>query len=66
MFHIRLKHFGPGPFVRTPKQRVTKNRMIAYVCEGHVCNATVTKFEDLEAALRPLETQMKVVAGESN
>ena len=28
---------------------------IAYVCEGHRCDAPVTSFGDLEAALRPLE-----------
>ena len=28
---------------------------IAYVCEGHRCDAPITAFEDLEAALRPLE-----------
>ena len=28
---------------------------IAYVCEGHRCDAPITTFADLEAALRPLE-----------
>ena len=28
---------------------------VAYVCEGHRCDAPITAFEELEAALRPLE-----------
>ena len=28
---------------------------IAYVCEGHRCDAPITSFDDLESALVPLE-----------
>jgi uncharacterized protein YyaL (SSP411 family) len=45
------------------KQRAARDDMVAYVCEGHVCKAPVTNFEALEAALKPLETRVKVVAG---
>ncbi len=44
------------------KQRAAREDIVAYACEGHVCKAPVTEFEGLEAALKPLEAQVKVVA----
>jgi uncharacterized protein YyaL (SSP411 family) len=35
-------------------QRVAKGGVTAYICEGHVCKAPVTRFEELEGALAPL------------
>jgi uncharacterized protein YyaL (SSP411 family) len=46
------------------KDRVAKDGVTAYVCEGHVCQAPVKKFEDLDAALAPLETHVRVETAE--
>ena len=46
------------------EERVPRDGPVAYVCEGHVCGAPVTNFDELERALAPLETRIQItVAG---
>ena len=40
---------------RTPAEGARAGEPVAYVCEGHRCDAPITSFDDLEAALAPLE-----------
>ncbi|MDX1514800.1 MAG: thioredoxin domain-containing protein, partial [Gammaproteobacteria bacterium] len=46
-------------------ERAQRDGVVAYVCEGHVCGAPITGFEELEAALAPLETHVEITVADA-
>jgi len=46
------------------RQRTPRDGVVAYVCEGHVCGAPISTFDELEAALRPLESRVEITVAD--